>query len=97
MVADFSEWIGNGRLPWDAYCALTSGRLIALDKQTGFRPVGVGETWHRLMEKCTLRVTVQEAKAACGMEQLVGGVKSGIERGIHVMRLLWKNHYQEED
>ena len=51
IVGDFVEWIGNGRPPWAAYRALLSGRLIALDKQPGIRPVGVGETWRRLMAK----------------------------------------------
>ena len=50
------------------------GRLIALDKQSGIRPVGVGETLHRLMAKCLMRVTGPEAKAACGTSQLAGGV-----------------------
>ena len=41
-----------------------SGRLIALDKHPGIRPVGVGETWRRLMAKCMLQVMGPEAKAA---------------------------------
>ena len=45
IVGDFVEWLGNGRTPWAAYQALISVRLIALDKQTGIRPIGVGETW----------------------------------------------------
>ena len=44
IVGDFTEWMGNGRLPWSAFRALMSGRLIALDKQPGIRLVGVGET-----------------------------------------------------
>ena len=43
IVGDFVEWLGNGRPPWAAYWALMSARLIALDKQPGTRPVGVGE------------------------------------------------------
>ena len=54
IVGDFVEWLGNVRLPWAAYRALMSGRLIALDKQPGIRPVGVGETWNRMMVKCLL-------------------------------------------
>ena len=53
--------------PWAAYCAMISGRLIALDKSPGIRPFGIGETWRRLLAKCLLWVTGQEAKAACGM------------------------------
>ena len=69
-----------------------SRRLIALDKQAGIRPVGVGETWRRLMEKCVLWVIGDEAKAACGTEQFTGGVELGIEVGIHDMSLLWAHH-----
>ena len=42
IVGNFVEWLGNGRPPWDAYWALMSGQLIALDNQPGIRPVGVG-------------------------------------------------------
>ena len=43
-----------------------SGRLIALDKQLGIRPVEVGETWRRMIAKCLLRVAGPEIKAAYG-------------------------------
>ena len=72
------EWLGNGRPPWAAYRALVSGRLIALDKQPNIRPVGVEETWRRMMAKCLLRVAGPEAKAVCGTTQLSGGVEAGI-------------------
>ena len=55
IVGNCVEWIFIGQLPWAAYWALMSGRMIALDKQPGIRPVGVGETWRRLMAKCLLR------------------------------------------
>ena len=73
IVAEFGEWLCNGRPPWAAYLAMMSGRLIALDKCPGIRPVGIGETWRCLLAKCLLQVTGQEAKAACGTEQLTGG------------------------
>ena len=87
IVAEFGEWLINGRPPWAAYRAMMSGQLIALDKSPGIRPVGIGETWRRLLAKCLLRVSGQEAKAACGTEQLVGGVEAGIEEAIHAARL----------
>ena len=97
IVSDFAEWLGNGRHSWYAYCAMMSVRMIALDKQPGASPVGVGETWRWLMAKCVLQVTGQEAKAACGTEHLASGVKSWIEGSIHAMILLWAHHYQEEE
>ena len=97
IVGDFVEWLGNGRPHWAAYQALMSGRLIVLDKQPGIRPVGVGETWRRMMAKFLLRVAGTEAKAACGTTQLVGGLEAGIEGVIHAMRLLWEERKTEED
>ena len=74
-----------------------SGRLIALGKSPGIRPVGIGETWRRLLAKCLLRVSGQEAKAACEIEQLAGGVEAEIGGAIHDARLQWAQHSQEED
>ena len=74
IVGNFMECLGNGRPPWAAYRKLVSGCLIVLDKQPGIRPVGVGETWRRLMAKCLIWVTGQEAKTACRTAQLAGGV-----------------------
>ena len=74
IVGDFVELLGNGRPPVAAYQALMSGRLIALDKQPGIRPAGVGETWRRLMAKCLLKIAGPEAKSSCGTIQLTGGL-----------------------
>ena len=49
------------------------------------------------MAKCLLRVSGQEANAACGTEQLSGGVEAGIEGAIHAARLQWAQIFQEED
>ena len=56
-----------------------SGRLIALDKQPVVRPVGVGETWRRLFDKCVLRVTGPEATSVCQDDQLCAGLKAVID------------------
>ena len=95
ISGDFTEWMGNVRPPWAVFRALMSGRLIVLDKQPGIMPVGMGETWRRLMAKCLLRVTGQESKAACGTSQLDGGVEAGIEGAIHEMCVLWEEHSLE--
>ena len=49
------------------------------------------------MTKCLLRVAGPETNAACGTNQLAGGVEAVIEGAIHVMRVLWEEHTQEED
>ena len=90
IVGDFTEWMSNGRPPWAAYRAMIRGRMIAMDKKPGIRPVGLGDSWRQMMAKCLLQVMGQEAKAACGKAQLAGGVESGIEGGIHSMHILWE-------
>ena len=57
IIGEFGDWIANGRLPWAAYRALMSGRLIGFNKCPRVRPVGVGETWWRMLEKYVLVVT----------------------------------------
>ena len=88
IVGDFTEWMSNGWPQWAAYCAMMRIQMIALDKQTGIRQVGVVENWRQLMVKCLLRMTIQEARAACRMDQMAGGVDAGIEGGIHDMGVL---------
>ena len=85
-------WMGNVRPPWAAYSVLMSGWPITLDKQTGIRPVSVGETWRQMMAKCLLQVTGQEAKDVCGTAQLAGVLEARREGGIYAMRVLWKEH-----
>ena len=51
IVADFTEWLRNGRPPWDAYQDMMTIRLIALVKQAGVITVRVGEIWIRIMAK----------------------------------------------
>ena len=44
-----------------------------------------------------LKITVQEAKEVCGIEQLYRGIEVGIEGVFHEMCLLWAQYYQEKD
>ena len=59
-VESFADWLANQKLSRAAYWALLYGRLIALDKIPGLRPMRVGETWRRIFAKCVLKVTVSE-------------------------------------
>ena len=66
-----------------------SGRLIALDKQPGVRPVGVGETWRRIFVNIVLKVMGPEATMAFQDNQLCAGLKAGIDGVIHGVQALW--------
>ena len=78
VVARLSGWIANSSSPWAAYCALMACRLVALDKRSGMRPVGIGETLRRSLAKLIMRAAGDQAKIACGNLQLCAGLKSGI-------------------
>jgi len=96
-VAELIRWKANDNPPWAAYRALRAGRLVGLDKRPGIRPVGIGETLERLGAKCVLLVCGDEAKEACGVDQLCAGLEAGIEGGIHAAKLLWQEHAHAEE
>ena len=89
--------MSNRSLPWAAYNEFIYGRLIVLDKHPGVRPVGVGETWRRIISKIILKVTGPESTKACQDDQLCDGIKVGIDGTIHRVQYLWgKNLFTEE-
>ena len=74
-----------------------SGQLIALDKHPGVRPVGIGETWRRLLAQIALKVTGPEEKIVCQDDQLCTVIKARIYEAIHGVQALWdKNSSTEE-
>ena len=64
-------------------------RLIVLDKKSGVRPVGAGETWQRLFSKIVIKVMVLESIMEYQDDQLCDGLKSGIDGAIHGVQDLW--------
>jgi hypothetical protein len=96
-TADLVDGLANSFSPWAAYRALMAGRLVALDKCPGVRPIGVGETWWRLAAKATLLVSGCDAKERCGIDQLCAGLEAGIKGGIYVIDELWRQHEEEEE
>lgn len=56
-MTKWTEWLSHGDHPFPAIRALMAGRLVALDKQPGVRPIGIGEVCRRLMAKTIVRLT----------------------------------------
>ena len=63
-----------------------AGRLVALDKNPGVRPVGIGEAIRRLMENLVHSLTTTQAMEAFGTNNLCGGLKADIKGAIHASR-----------
>jgi len=97
VMAKLALWLANDTPPWAAYRALMAGRLLALDKCPGIRPIVSGEIWRRTLAKIILEVAGGAAKDACGTDQLCAGLEAGIEGGIHAMKLMWDIHHMEEE
>jgi hypothetical protein len=82
-LAAWVNWLSESSPPWARYRALMASRLIALDKDPGVRPIGIGEIWRRLFAKCVLRQCVFQATVAAGDSNLCVGLAAGIEAAVH--------------
>ncbi len=65
---------------------LLASRLIALDKNPGVRPIGIGETPRRIIAKDILHVTRGDIQDAAGSVQLCAGQIAGVEATIHAVQ-----------
>ena len=57
--------------------------LIALDKQPGVCPVGVGKTWRQLFANILLKVTGPEATMSCQDYQMCAELKAAIDGAVY--------------
>ena len=85
VVAILEDWMANSSPPWAAYCALMACRLVALDKSTGLRPMGIGETLRWDLSKLIMRTAGYQAKTVCVNLQLCAGLQAGIEGATHAI------------
>ena len=58
---------------------------MALDKQFGVRPVGIGETLRRSLAKHVKREAGDQAKTVCGNLPLCAGLDTGIRGATHAV------------
>ena len=69
----------------EALAPLMSCRLIALDKNPGVRPIGIGEVVRRIIAKAILSLVSGDVQDAAGSLQLCAGQKDGAEAAVHAM------------
>ena len=72
---------------------LLACRLIALNKNPGVRPIGIGDNARRIIAKAILTVTKPDIQEAAGSIQLCAGQISGIEAAVHAADSL----FQQDD
>ena len=68
---------------------LLACRLIALDKNPGVRPIGIGETSRRIISKAILFMVKTDILEAAGNLQLCAGQEAGCEAAVHAMQSLY--------
>ena len=85
VVAILTDWMANSSPLGSAYRALMSCCLVALDKSSGVRLVGIVEMLRRALSKLVMREAGDQAKTACGNLQLCAGLEGGIEGAIHAV------------
>ena len=76
------------RLYVDPKCVspLLACRMIALDKNPGVHPIGIGDTARRITAKAILFIARPDVQDTSECLQLCGGQISGIEAAVHAVR-----------
>ena len=88
-IAIFAHQLCTSYLDPEIVVPLVACRLIALDKNPGVRPIGVGEVVRRIIAKAVLPIIRSDIQRAAGPLQFCASQTSGVEAAIHSMRKIF--------
>ena len=85
-IASLARKIATTEIDQSFLAPYNACRLIALDKNPGVRPIGVGEVLRRIIGRSITACLKSDLTALGGNRQLCLGQKCGIEHAIHSLR-----------
>lgn len=89
-MAAFARRICSKHMDPISLMPFLSNRLIPLDKCPGLRPIGIGETYRRIIGKAIVAYLKVPILKATGATQLCAGQEAGCEAAIHSMMQLFE-------
>ena len=94
-MAELARLLATRILSPEALVPFVACRLVALDKNPGVRPIGVGEVLRRIIAKAILRIVSPKIVEACGPLQKCSGSPAGIEAAVHAMQQMFEDDATE--
>ena len=85
-VAEVTRRLCKQNIDHTLITSLANSRIIALNKNAGIRPIGIGEVLRRLMGKVVASTLKKDVQISVGPLQTCTGLKSGSEAAVHAMR-----------
>lgn len=89
-MASFAQRLCTEYIDPSVLEGFVAGRLLALDKNPGTRPIGIGEISRRIIGKSITHLLKSDIMESAGVTQLCAGQENGIEAAIHAIVQLFK-------
>ena len=90
-IASIAKKLCTNYVDPQSISAFTACRLIALDKKPGVRPIGIGETIRRIVNKAIALALRDDIQDAAGALQVCAGQLSGCEAAVHAMHKIFES------
>ena len=90
-LARMARRIATSHVDPEGLAAYTACRLIALNKNPGVRPIGVGEAARRIIGKAILKVIKSDILKVTGSLQLCAGQEAGADAAVHAVCTLFQD------
>ena len=87
----------NGDLPFEASAVWSTSRAVLLPKGNDWRPLGIGETWYRLLSRIANASVVSSVRDQVMPLQLCCGTPKGVEFAARMAQLVHDIGEEEDD